>query len=122
MILPIGGIATCLNLLFILSYFGQILHTNLNDMSEMMYQSEWYRYPNSVQHFVMFMMMRGQRSFYISAYGMMHCNLENFVGVSDREARILGRNFPYNFSIFFFVFRITGAEINFIGIHGVEKL
>lgn len=82
MILPIAGIATTLNLLFFLFFFGEILHTNLIDLGQMVYQSEWYRYPLCTQRFVLIMIMRAQHSFHVSAYGIVRCNLENFVGVS----------------------------------------
>lgn len=83
MVLPIAGMASALNLLFIFFYFGQILHTNLNNVSEMIYQTVWYRYPHRVQRFILIIMVRARRPFFISAYGVMHCNLENFLGVSS---------------------------------------
>lgn len=84
MILPIAGIATTLNLLFFLFFFGEILHTDLLELSERIYQSEWYRYPVCTQRFVLIMIMRAQHSFHVSAYGIVRCNLENFVGVSEK--------------------------------------
>lgn len=89
MILPIAGIATTLNLLFFLFFFGEILHTNLIDLSEMVYQTEWYRYPVCIQRFVLIVIMRAQHSFHVSAYGVVRCNLENFVGVSKKLCRNL---------------------------------
>lgn len=71
-----------IEMLFIFFYFGQILHTNLIDFSDTIYQSEWYRYPRSVQRFVLIMIMLAQKPFYVSAFGIIRCNLESFVAVS----------------------------------------
>lgn len=83
--LPIAGTACSLLLLFAMFYVGQRLHSSLMDLYDVIYQLEWYRYPRKVQRLLLFTMMRAQQPFYISAYGVMPCDLENFLGVSANE-------------------------------------
>lgn len=84
MIMPITVIACFIELLFFYTYFGQILHLGVSHFGGSIYESECYRYPVRVQRFVLMMMMQAQRPFYISAYGIMRCNLELFVGVKTQ--------------------------------------
>lgn len=71
-----------LQALFAFCYLGQILHSNLIDLPDVIYQSNWYRHTRYIQHFILLMLMRAQQPFYISAFGIMRGNLESFVGVS----------------------------------------
>lgn len=68
-----------------LFYLGQKFHTISMRMSDAIHQIEWYHYPHSVQRFLLIMILRSQQPFYLSAYGIMELNMENFVGVSDRR-------------------------------------
>lgn len=79
------GFCASFFLLFILFKLGQILHTDLKTLSDTIYETEWYRYPLSIQRSLQLMMMRSQRPFFLSASGIMALNLENFVGVSLRQ-------------------------------------
>lgn len=63
-------------------YLGQNFHSNVMELSVVIYQTKWYQYPRNVQRFLLFMMMRSQKPFYLSAYGFMELNLENYVRVS----------------------------------------
>lgn len=83
---PILAILFSLQLIFAFFDIGQKMHSDLMDVSDMLYQSEWYRYPCSVRRFVLLMMIRAQQPFYLSAYGVMRCTLENFVRVSTRAS------------------------------------
>lgn len=85
MLFPIAATTFILQVVFLLFYLGQMLHTNLIDLSEVIYQSEWHRYSQCMKYSVLIMIMRAQQPFYVSAYGVMHCNLENFVGVSEYQ-------------------------------------
>lgn len=78
-----------LSTLAILFYLGQHFHSSAMELSVTIYQSEWHRYPRSVRRFVLLMMQRSQRPFYLSAYGIMSLNLENFVGVSTPTHMII---------------------------------
>lgn len=69
-------------LLAILFYLGQKYHSNVNELSDAIYQSAWYRYPRTLQYFVLNIMIRSQQPFHLSAIGIIKLNLENFVGVS----------------------------------------
>lgn len=71
-----------LNALAINFYLGQNFHTNSMDSSRAIYDTKWYQYPRSAQRFVLIMLMRTQLPFYLSAYGVLELNLENFVIVS----------------------------------------
>lgn len=72
-----------LSLLFIFFYLGQNIHSNSMDLSNMVYQTDWHRYPRSVRRFVLLMILRSQKPFYLSAYGIMTLNYENYVTVSE---------------------------------------
>lgn len=52
------------------------------DLSDTVYQMEWYRYPRSVRRFVLLMILRAQKPFYLSAFGILPLSLEVYVGVS----------------------------------------
>lgn len=71
-----------LQMLFTFYYIGQKVHSDLIALSDMIYQSEWDRYPRSIRRFMVLMMMLAQQPFYISAYGLFKCTLENYVAVS----------------------------------------
>lgn len=82
-------IAFPLQMIFAFSYIGQKVHSDLMNLSDMLYQSEWYRYPRSVRRVLLLMMVRAQHPFYLSAYGIMRCTLENFVRVSNWAKRVM---------------------------------
>lgn len=67
--------------LFILFFSGQTLQANLLELSDNIYQSEWYRYPRSVQRCVPIMMMQAQHPFHLSIYGVLTLRLPNYVEV-----------------------------------------
>lgn len=83
--MPILAFVSLLLTLAIYFYLGQRFHSNLIDLSDAIYDTEWQQYPRSIQRFVQLMMMRSQRPFYLSAYGLLELNLENFVGVSEGD-------------------------------------
>lgn len=75
---------TPLALLYIYFHIGQEIHSNSLDLNYVVYQTEWYRYPCKVQRYLNFMILRSQQPFYLSAYGIMKLNSENYVGVGER--------------------------------------
>lgn len=77
----LAGILTLL-LLLIYFYIGQKIHMDLMSLRDAIYLTEWYGYPLKIQRYIHFMMLRSTQPFYLSAYGIMQLNLENFVGVS----------------------------------------
>lgn len=114
LLIPIGAVFFALQMLFIFFYFGQKVHSDLMALSDMIYQSEWYRYPRSVRRFVLLMMMRAQTPFYLSAYGgIMKCTLANFVRVSNK------RNVKTELDHKFIEWDIvSGAELDLFSTHG----
>lgn len=60
---------------------GQHFHSNMESLSGIIYQTEWYRYPQSVRRFMPMVILRAQQRFHLSAYGVMKLNLGNFVNV-----------------------------------------
>lgn len=68
--------------LFIYFYIGQKFHTNLIELSDAIYQVNWHQYPLKVRRFVQLLILRSQRPFYLSAYGVMELNLMNYVKVT----------------------------------------
>lgn len=113
---PIMSVFLALNLLFVLFNYGQKLHSHLMNCSAMVYQTEWYRHPRSIKFFVLIMMMRTQKPFFLSAYGTMECNLGNFLGVNEREN---GRYIPKWISAILNLF--SGVEINLLCIHAIAE-
>lgn len=81
--MPILGSVLPLIQLAVIFYLGQKFNTISMNLSDMIYQSEWYLYPQSVRRFMLIMLMRSQRPFCVRAYGVMELNLENFVRVSE---------------------------------------
>lgn len=80
--MPITASICPLILLFIFFYLGQQFHSSLLGLSDTVYQTEWYRYPRSVRRFLLLMILRAQKPFYLCAYNILALNLENYVGVS----------------------------------------
>lgn len=72
-----------LQTLFVFYYIGHILTMQMVNLSDTIYTSEWYRYPLKVQQLLRLMIVRSQKRFYISGYGVLACTLENFLGVSQ---------------------------------------
>lgn len=70
-------------ILFMYFYMGQKYHSLLMGLSDAIYQTKWHGYPRSVRRFILLMILRSQRPFYLSAYGMMTLTLENYVRVSQ---------------------------------------
>lgn len=82
---PMAVIISELETLFIFFYFGQMCHSNLINLGDLIYKSDWHHYPHSVQRCVLMMIMRAQQPFYISAYGIIRCDLETFLAVSRKN-------------------------------------
>lgn len=78
---PIMGVVLYPSFLFIFFYSGQMLHSNLMQLNELICQSEWYRYPSTVQRSIVMMMRRAQQPFYLSVYGVVTLRLDNYVKV-----------------------------------------
>lgn len=104
-----------LQLLFVFYYFGHILTMQLLNLCDLIYLSEWYLYPLNVQRCVTLILLRSQKPFYISGYGIMACNLENFLGVSiqqfDEVTSFLNRKLIY----------FQGTQIGIFCLHGFAK-
>lgn len=79
--LPFAIFTFCLFGLFAAFYNGQRLHSHLTELSDEIYQLEWHQYSNHMRRHLILMMVRAQRPFYLSAYGIMPFTLENFVQV-----------------------------------------
>lgn len=86
--MPFLGMSAPLCLSFIYFYIGEEFHSLLMDMSDAIYQTEWHRYPPSVQRYLLLMIMRARRPFYLSAYGIVTMNLPNFVGVCTLDRQL----------------------------------
>lgn len=81
--MPFSASIFPLIILFIYFYMGQKFHSNSMNLSDAIYQTEWHRYPRSVRRFVLLIILRSQKPFYLSSYGILKLNLKNFVGVSE---------------------------------------
>lgn len=70
-------------LLFIIFFIGQTIQSNAMSLSNVVYHSEWYRYPNIIRRAFPLILMRSQQPFCPSAYGIIELQLVNFVQVSN---------------------------------------
>lgn len=52
------------------------------NIPDVVYNMRWYQYPRKYQNYVLMIMMRSQRPYYINGFGIMRCTLETFVNVS----------------------------------------
>lgn len=68
-------------ILLALCLFGNILTSNLALVADLAYDSQWYTYPTRTQLYLAFMIRSAQTPFWISAFGIMPCTLENFAAV-----------------------------------------
>lgn len=82
--MPFNAACFANNLLFILFNLGQMFHSKLIGLTDTIYQTEWHRYPRNVRRFVQLVIMRSQRPFYLSAFGIIELNLENYIAVSTK--------------------------------------
>lgn len=101
--LPMFVVLAGLLVLFFVFKTGQILHSDLAELNDHVYQLQWQRYPRSVQRFVFMMMMRAQKPYYLVACGLFQINLETYVGVSkaiiiqDQFQPFLSKTLVFNF-------------------------
>lgn len=56
--------------------------TKFSDLAIRTYSSLWYKYPHSVQPYVIFLMARAQDDFYFRGFKWSRCTLESFTNVS----------------------------------------
>lgn len=82
LLMPICIVIFGLLVQYILFYFGEKLHSDLMSLKNITYQTKWYRYPYKIRLFVLMMMVRAQKPFYLGAYGIIELNLMNFLVVS----------------------------------------
>lgn len=74
-----------LDILIFLCFFGNVLTNSLIEVADYAYDSEWYNYPNKSRAYVAFMIQSAQKPFFISAYGIMPCTIENLLKVCTRN-------------------------------------
>lgn len=77
----IFAITTASFFMFIFFYMGQSFTSNLAGFADAAFHTQWVHYPSSVRRFIQFFIMRSQRPFHLSAFGLMALTLENFVDV-----------------------------------------
>lgn len=112
LLMPICMVLFGLLLLQILFFFGEKLHFDLIHLNDMVYQSKWHRYPYKVRIFVLLVMMRAQRPFYLSAYGIIELNMVNFLQVSViRICAVTSERKLHNL--------ISGAQMDLFSFNGV---
>lgn len=114
--LPLMASALPLASLFVLFYMGQRIHSNLRDLSDAIYQTEWHRYPRGVRHFIQLMILRSQKPFHLSAYGIIELKLENYVAVSENVCRRM----KYN-QFIFIRYSILVAQMDVLSIHIIAQ-
>lgn len=83
--IPIITLTAPLITMFVHFYIGQKFHLQLIHLGEMVYQSEWHRYPSYVKRYLLMVIMRSQKSYFLSAFGVMTLCFENYVAVSRSE-------------------------------------
>lgn len=82
---PIAITAGALSVLFSLCYLGTKIAFRVNYVADIAYNMKWYNYPVKLQPFVLLIMIRAEKSFYLSGYGLMPCTLNNFLQVNQNH-------------------------------------
>lgn len=101
-----------LDILLFLCYFGNVLTNSLIEVADCAYDSEWYKYPNKSRAYVAFMIQSAQRPFFISAYGIMPCTIENLLKVRSKFQHLIAKFWRFFFSwknYFFQVLNTTAS-------------
>lgn len=110
---PVAAILFIIQSLFILSYFGQRLSSNVLSQSVSIYHSMWYRYPLKVQRYLPMIFMRAQRTFAISGYGIFELSLYFFLRVNTSRLSLSLKCFHRK--------NFKGPQVVSVGIYGAAK-
>lgn len=85
-------IATAFANLFVYCYFGMLATKSYMDMSDSMYESNWYKLPIQLQTYIILMIENMQRPLYYHGFGMVILDLETFTKVSYIYLIVILRN------------------------------
>lgn len=108
-------------LLSIFFYIGQRLHTCLMGLGDRIYDSSWYQYPPKVQQCVLVIMTRTQQPFYITAYGMIKCDLKAFSQVKSSTDAFNYVLFIQKLLAMRIINLFTGAQYDIFCLYGNAK-
>lgn len=81
MFLPFISVLAYSVLLFTIFFAGEILHSNCLQLSDIIYESEWYRYPHDIKRSILIVMIRAQQPYHLSIYGILKFRSTKFVEV-----------------------------------------
>lgn len=78
----IDGLGIIVANIFVYCYFGNLVTIKLAEIADASYSMLWYKYPLQQQKYVILLLVRAQRPFYLTGYFRTSCTLERFTGVS----------------------------------------
>lgn len=79
---PTVSIVLIMVWLFVYCFYGSLINWKLGQVGEFAYNSQFYKYPEELRLFTLFMIARSQRPFYITGYYITKCSLESYARVS----------------------------------------
>lgn len=67
--------------IFLYCYFGKLATESFEEMSNSLYESNWYKLPIKQQKYILLMMVNAKRPLYYHGFGIVILNLETFCNV-----------------------------------------
>lgn len=70
-------------IMYVLTYFATIISLKISNISNVVYEEKWYKYPKLFDIYVLMLIQATQKPQYFTGYKIVYCNLETFVGVRN---------------------------------------
>lgn len=91
--------------MFIYCFCGNLLTVRCEKVNEAIIQSFWYKYPIKFQMFIKMILIRNQKSFYITGFKVTQCSFETFKKVSScshhHKSKFIQFHISFSFSFKF---------------------
>lgn len=91
----ISNLSLITSCLYTYSFYGTVVTFGSSHFASTVYNSLWYRYPSTLQPYIIMIMSRAQKPFYFSGYEFGKCSMENFTKV-----KVLIGIFELDFKLF----------------------
>lgn len=75
------ALALSLSNLFVYCFLGKFANECFDDMSDLLYDSNWYRLPDAYQKYLIIIIANMQRPLYYTGFGVAILHLETFTNV-----------------------------------------
>lgn len=89
---PLPCMANCICCVYLYTYCGNETNDSFADISELLYQSDWFRQPQHVQQTILLMMQNAQQGMFYATFGGFPLNMDTF-------GRVISTYFPFPPSI-----------------------